>query len=250
MPSESGVAFTNALSFTPLQSQKRDTAEHNHRQMGSLPPPPPNLEDYSAAATLIPFPRPLPLLRGPIKASPSDDPSSGPYLLAFKNPRAWAAAYENCKAQITAQCESGARIGCSISASSKCKPPWWKIHFGTSSKRDFSEREKCEEIEMEACFVAARERCSVFAKQRCGPAFKNARIELTGSDLKVVDWKDVSRLISGVCFSNEKSYGVGIWGVDKSWGEFRQKYEVTSVRGRDLLGSDEANIEEYLRKSS
>ncbi|KAK6164603.1 hypothetical protein DH2020_001467 [Rehmannia glutinosa] len=218
--------------------------------MGSPPPSPSNLEDYSAAATLIPFPRPLPLLRGPIKASPSDDPSSGPYLLAFKNPRAWAAACKNCEAKITLQCEFGARIGCSISASSKCKPPWWKILLGVSSKQDFSEREKCEEREMEACFVAAKERCGDFAKQKCEPAFRDARIEVSGLGLKVVDWKDVSRLISGVCFANEKSYGVEFWGVGKSWGEFKRKYEVTNVRGSDLLSSGKANIEEYLRRNS
>ncbi|PIN08809.1 hypothetical protein CDL12_18610 [Handroanthus impetiginosus] len=216
--------------------------------MDGPPPSLPNPDDYSAAVTLIPFPRPLPLLRGPIKAGPSDDPTSGPYLLAFKNPRAWAAAYENCKAQITSQCESGARIGCSISASDKCKPAWWKLLLGISSKQDFSERAKCEEIEMESCFAAAKENCGVFAKQKCGPAFEKARIEVSGSDLKVVDWKDVFRLISGVCFANEKNYGVGIWGVDKSWGEFRRKYEITNVRGRDLVGCDNTNIEEYLRK--
>ncbi|XP_057801006.1 uncharacterized protein LOC131016333 [Salvia miltiorrhiza] len=204
--------------------------------------------EYSAASTLIPFPRPLPLLRGPIKAGPLDDPSSGPYLLAFKNRRAWAAAYRNCRAQIIAQCELGARVGCSISASSKCKPPWWKVILGVYSKQDFREREKCEEIEMEACFAAAKERCSGFAKQRCEPAFRNARIGASGFESSVVDWKDVSRLISTVCFANEKSYGVGFWGVDKSWGEFRQKYEVTSLRGKDLLGSDYLDIEEYLRK--
>ncbi|KAL8548157.1 hypothetical protein ACS0TY_007469 [Phlomoides rotata] len=217
---------------------------------GNVPPPLPNSEDYSAAATLIPFPRSLPLLRGPIKASPSDDPSSGPYLLAFKNQRAWATAYENCKAQIISQCESGARIGCSIAASNKCKPPWWRVLLGVYSKQDFSERAKCEEIEMEACFAAAKDKCGGFAKQKCYPAFKNARIEVSGLELKKVDWKDAFRLISVVCFGNEKSYGVEFWGMDKSWGEFRQKYEVTNVRGRDLLGSDETDIEEYLRKKS
>ncbi|KAL0435679.1 UNVERIFIED_CONTAM: hypothetical protein Sradi_0275800 [Sesamum radiatum] len=134
--------------------------------MGSAPPTSPSSDDYSAAATLIPFPHPIPLLRGPIKAGPRDDPSTGTHLLAFKNPRAWAAAYENCKAQLTSQCESGARIGCSISASSKCKTPWWKVVLGLSSEQDFSERAKCEEIEMEACFAAARERCRVFAKEK------------------------------------------------------------------------------------
>ncbi|KAG8389291.1 hypothetical protein BUALT_Bualt02G0213600 [Buddleja alternifolia] len=218
--------------------------------MGSPPPPPQNPDDYSAATTLIPFLRPLPLLRGPIKAGPSDDPSSGPYILAFKNPRAWAAAYENCKAQIISQCESGARIGCSISASSKCKPPWWKSLLGLSSKQDFSERAKCEEAEMEACFIVAKERCGLIAKQKCEPAFRNARIGVSNLGLELVDRKDIFRLISGVCFGDRKRCGVGIWGVDKCWGEIRGKFEVTNVRGRDLLGSDNMNIEDYLRKSS
>ncbi|GER24878.1 hypothetical protein STAS_00424 [Striga asiatica] len=214
-------------------------------------PPPENLEDYSAAATVVPFPSPLPLLRGPIKAGPSDDLSSGPYLLAFKSPRAWAAAYKACEAQITSQCESGARIGCSISASSKCKPPWWKTILGISSKQDLTERERCEEREMEACFSAAKEKCGGFAKQKCGPAFRDGRVEVGGSDLKAaVDDEDVFRLISGVCFANERRRGVVFWGVDKSWDEFRKVFEVTCVRGRDLMSSDEMSIEDYLRRSN
>ncbi|KAL3849906.1 hypothetical protein ACJIZ3_011788 [Penstemon smallii] len=212
--------------------------------MGSSPPPSPNPDDYSAATTLISFPRPIPLLRGPIK---SDDPSSGPYLLAFKSPDSWAAAYHSSKTLIISQCESGARIGCSISASTKCKPPWWKFLL---LKQDFGERAKCEEIEMEACFSAAKERCVVFAKQKCEPAFKNARVEVSGLDLMKVDWKEVFRLISGVYFVDKKRYGVGVWGIDKSWGEFRSKYEVTNFRGRDLMGSDGVDIEDYLRKRS
>lgn len=102
---------------------------------------------------------------------------------------------------------------------------------------------------MEACFVAAKERCGVFAKQKCGPAFKNARIEVSGLDLKA-DWKEVFRLISVPSFANKKSYWTGVWGGDKSWDEFRRKYEVTNVRGRDLLGSDDVNIEDYLKSSS
>lgn len=103
---------------------------------------------------------------------------------------------------------------------------------------------------MEACFAAAKEKCGGFAKQKCGPAFKSARIEVSGVELEKVDWKDAFRLISVLCFGDGKSCGVEFWGMDKSWGEFRRKYEVTNVRGRDLLGSDEMDIEEYLRKNS
>lgn len=118
------------------------------------------------------------------------------------------------------------------------------------STQDFREREKCEEIEMESCFEAAKERCGGFAKQKCEPAFRNARIEAVVLESKVEYRKDVSRLISSVCFADERSFGVGFWDVDKSWGEFRQKYEVTNIRGNDLVGSDYADIEEYLRNSS
>ncbi|KAH6782576.1 hypothetical protein C2S52_000545 [Perilla frutescens var. hirtella] len=75
---------------------------------------------------------------------------------------------------------------------------------------------------MEACFAAAKERCGGFAKQKCEPAFMNARIEASGLESKLVDWKDACR----------------------------QKNEVSSLREKDLFGSDFVDIEEYLRKSS
>ncbi|XP_073292219.1 uncharacterized protein [Primulina huaijiensis] len=217
---------------------------------GRLPPLPPDSDYFSAATTLIPFPRPLPLLRGPIRAGPSDDPSSGPYLLAFKTSDSWAAAYNSCKLQITSQCESGARIGCSISASNKCKPPWWKLVLGLTSKQDLSERAKCEEIEIEACCVAARERCAEFAKQKCAPAFKNARIEVSGSNLGVLEWKEAFTLISMTCFTNIRSKEIWPCGLDKSWDEFRSKFAVTNVRGCQLLSSADEDVEDYLRKIS
>ncbi|CAA3023724.1 uncharacterized protein LOC111411826 isoform X2 [Olea europaea var. sylvestris] len=217
--------------------------------MAAPRPPPQDLEDYSAAATLIPFRRPVPLLRRPIKAGTPDNPSSGPYLLAFEDPQSWAAAYKACEARIIEQCESGARVGCSISASSKCKPPWWKEILGLA-KQDFSERAKCEELEMEACFESAKAKCGEFAKQKCLPAFKNARIKVNGWNSKQVDWKEVSKLISGVCFVNNESFGVGCLGFDKSWGEFRCKFEVTNIKGSDLLGSNDTGIGDYLRNCS
>ncbi|XP_051141789.1 uncharacterized protein LOC127258822 [Andrographis paniculata] len=211
--------------------------------MGSPPPPAPprgSSDDYSAEATLIHFQRPLPLLRGSIEASPSDDPSAGPYLLAFRSPRAWAAAYENSKSNIISQCESGARIGCSISASSKCKPPWWKTLLGISSEQDFKERARCEEIEMEACFAAAKEKCVVFAEEKCLPAFKHARVKVSsGLRLKALDSREGIELISRVCFPHWKVYEIGILGNDK----FRSGY----VRGSDLLDSGNMNIKDYLK---
>lgn len=88
------------------------------------------IDEHSAAATTIRFDSPVPLLRGPVRAGPPDDPSSGPYVLAFRDPKAWANAYRACESKIVEQCEAGARIACAISASEKCKPPWWGALIG------------------------------------------------------------------------------------------------------------------------
>ncbi|CAN1125391.1 hypothetical protein LINPERPRIM_LOCUS10936 [Linum perenne] len=45
-----------------------------------------DLDDYSVATTTIIFDTSIPPLRGPALASASDDPSLGPYVLAFRNP--------------------------------------------------------------------------------------------------------------------------------------------------------------------
>ncbi|KAJ6805472.1 uncharacterized protein M6B38_180655 [Iris pallida] len=72
--------------------------------------------------------------------------------------------------------KAGARVGCSISASSKCKLPWWKQLFGVVSEADYAERERCEEGEMSACLAASKESCVQFAKDKCLPPFRDARI--------------------------------------------------------------------------
>ncbi|EOX94622.1 hypothetical protein QUC31_004617 [Theobroma cacao] len=136
---------------------------------------PQNLTDYSASSTIIKFDRPIPLLRGPIPAGSSDDPSSGSYLLAFKDLPSWAAAYKSCQSKIISQCEEGARIGCAVTASNKCKRPWWQSLVGWKSV-DLKERERCEDREMEGCLVAAKEKCVGFAKEKCTMPFLDARI--------------------------------------------------------------------------
>ncbi|KAF2589643.1 hypothetical protein F2Q70_00041295 [Brassica cretica] len=129
------------------------------------------MEEYSASATTVSFDRPIPLLRGPIPAGGSE---SGQYVLAFRSLDSWAAAYKRCEAQIKEQCEEGARIGCAVSASSNCKPPWWRSLGGAVV--DMREREKCEEREFKECLVAAKDKCSGFAKEKCSAAFLDARI--------------------------------------------------------------------------
>ncbi|XP_074587707.1 uncharacterized protein LOC141843547 [Curcuma longa] len=134
-----------------------------------------NPEDFSATATVIPFDSPLPLLRGPVPAGHSDDPTAGPFVLAFRDADSWRSAFRSTKAKMIVQCEAGARIGCSISASNKCKPPWWKVLFGIAPM-DYVDREQCEELEMATCLVAAKEACIQFAKERCLQPFRDARI--------------------------------------------------------------------------
>lgn len=133
-------------------------------------------DDYSASATLVPFDHPRPLLRGPIRAGPLDNPSLGPYLLAFKDQRAFISAYKFCLSKVFEQCQSGLRIGCAIKASDKCKPPWWKVIFGGQSRIDFKVRELCEEREMAICLEESKNKCVEFAKEKCLAPFKSARI--------------------------------------------------------------------------
>ncbi|CAI9107744.1 OLC1v1007179C1 [Oldenlandia corymbosa var. corymbosa] len=213
----------------------------------SPPPPPPNLDDYAPSATVIPFDRPIPLLRGPLKTSPSDNPEAGPYILAFKDPKKWASAYKACEAQILQQCETGARIGCSIAASDKCKPPWWKnlIVGGAAGKQDFAERAKCEEREMEACIEASKGRCREFAEMKCLTAFREARVAVKGLDLPA-NRKEVAKLLSWVCLENSRREMLK---SDSSWVKFRSRFELCSCKGSDLLGSGNVNdIDEYVKQ--
>ncbi|CAH8269602.1 unnamed protein product [Arabidopsis lyrata] len=120
-------------------------------------------DDYSAAATTVVFERPIPLLRGPV-------PSGGSYVLAFRSLDSWSAAFKRCETLIKDQCQEGARIGCAVSASNNCKPPWWR------GSGDMRERDKCEEREFQACVAASKGKCAAFAKDKCSGAFLDARI--------------------------------------------------------------------------
>ncbi|XP_062183329.1 uncharacterized protein LOC133887404 [Phragmites australis] len=134
-----------------------------------------NSQDYSPAATVVCFDPPLPLLRAPV---PSPAPGEGP-VLAFRDAASWQAAWEAAEASLVSQCEAGARSGCSITASRKCKPAWWKGLFG-AAPTDYQERERCEEREMAACLDAAKEACVKFAKEKCIAPFRDARIASEG----------------------------------------------------------------------
>ncbi|KAJ0246374.1 hypothetical protein HA466_0169180 [Hirschfeldia incana] len=142
------------------------------------------MEEYSASATTVAFDRPIPLLRGPIPAGRSEP---GQYVLAFRSLDSWAAAYKRCEAQIKEQCEEGARIGCAVSASNNCKPPWWRS-FSGGAVVDMREREKCEEREFKECLGAAEVKCSGFAKEKCSGAFLDARVAVEREEVEGLVW--------------------------------------------------------------
>ncbi|XP_078429534.1 uncharacterized protein LOC144701674 [Wolffia australiana] len=123
--------------------------------------------ELSASSTLIHFDRPIPLLRIPLHSTPA--------VLAFRDADSWSAALQSTQAKVFEQCQSGARVGCAVSASKKCSPPWWKNLLGLSMA-DFVEREKCEERETAACLEASKPTCHRFAQEKCLPAFRDARI--------------------------------------------------------------------------
>ncbi|OEL37921.1 hypothetical protein BAE44_0001060 [Dichanthelium oligosanthes] len=57
--------------------------------------------DYTAAATVVRFDPPLPLLRAPL---PSPAPGEPP-LLAFRDAASWEAAWDAAEASLVSQCE-------------------------------------------------------------------------------------------------------------------------------------------------
>ncbi|KAK6937578.1 hypothetical protein RJ641_031086 [Dillenia turbinata] len=159
-------------------------------------------EDYSASATLIFFDRPISLLRVPIPASSSE--SSTPFVLAFKDSNSFNSAFRACKSKLTEQCEAGARIGCAISASNKCKPPFWRsLTGGGTTPQDLKEREICEEREMEGCVAVAKEKCVTFANDKCLKPFSEARVGLNQFDsMEVTNYR--GRELLGVDFKESQ----------------------------------------------
>ncbi|KAG4198326.1 hypothetical protein ERO13_A05G078500v2 [Gossypium hirsutum] len=190
---------------------------------------PQNLEEYSASSTTIKFEHPLPLIRGPILAGTSDDPSFGPYILAFKDLPSWAVAYKSCESKIIFQCEEGARIGCAITASNKCKPAWWQSLIGWKSM-NLTERERCEDIEMGACLVAAKEKCIGFAKEKCTTPFLNSRIAVAEKEIMN---KQVERMVHAASLPEESKWAY-LMGSDYLGGS---KPRVTNFRASQYLGS-------------
>ncbi|KAH7577598.1 hypothetical protein ACOSP7_001446 [Xanthoceras sorbifolium] len=188
-----------------------------------------NMEEYSASSTTIKFDYPIPLLRGPLRAGPHDDPSSGSYLLAFRSPQSWAAAFRSCESRIISQCEEGARIGCAISASNKCKPPWWRNLIGPKPM-DLKEREGCEVREMETCLAVAKDKCVGFAKEKLLKTFRDARIAGRVSP------KEVQKLVCLASLPQERAAWTDLIGLDRVLGD--SGFGMTNYRASELLGSD------------
>ncbi|KAL8259086.1 hypothetical protein R6Q59_027039 [Mikania micrantha] len=190
-----------------------------------------NSDDYSPAETLITFDRPIPLLRRPILAGEENS-----LVLSFNDPQSWASAYQSCESSIMQQCEAGARIGCSVSASRKCAPPWWKtLTGGGVSKEDLIEREKCEEREMADCLEASRLNCRKFAEDKCWPGFRDARILVKGGGVDEKAKKCVTELISRVYIGEKSIGGLELYRLEGSWFQIKSRIGFTIVRGSDLL---------------
>jgi hypothetical protein len=58
-------------------------------------------EDYSAAATVVRFDPPLPLLRAPVPTASAGEP----HVLAFRDAASWRAAWDAAEANLISQCE-------------------------------------------------------------------------------------------------------------------------------------------------
>ncbi|KAL3688823.1 hypothetical protein R1sor_015132 [Riccia sorocarpa] len=141
-------------------------------------PPPSKPVDLSPGATTVAFDPVIPLLRVPVQARPEDEPSQGRWVLAFKDETSRRKAWLDSQDKIARQCEAGARMGCSISATNACRIPWWKsvLVFLKAANVEGGERERCEENEMRGCMAASEESCSKYARETCEPVFVNSRI--------------------------------------------------------------------------
>lgn len=128
--------------------------------------------------TTVAFDPPIPILRVPLPATQEDDPSKGPFVLAFQDEDAWLNAWQSCEIKVAERCEAGARMGCSIGAAKRCKPPWWHKIFPFFYKPNhrYEDREACEEREMQNCLTDAKEKCTFYAKDICQGGFREARI--------------------------------------------------------------------------
>lgn len=89
----------------------------------------PSQVNLSPYVTVVAFDPLIPLARIPVLAGQEENPSNGPYVLAFRNEETWRQSWRTCKENIVTQCEAGAKVGCSISAAKACRPPWWKVYL-------------------------------------------------------------------------------------------------------------------------
>lgn len=183
-------------------------------------------EDYSPAATVVRFDSPLPLLRAPVPSSAAGDE---PPVLAFRDAASWRAAWEAAEASLFSQCEAGARSGCSIMATRKCKPPWWKGLFG-GAPTDYQEREQCEEREMASCLESAKEACIKFSKEKCSAPFRDARIASEGL------LEDTDFVVWGAAAGNNKTSSASFCVANRQHTP-NPGAAATNYKGSDLLDS-------------
>lgn len=135
------------------------------------------MADLSPASTTVAFDPVLPLVRVPVPAGTDDEPEKGQFLLAFQDDDSWRAAWARGENQMEAQCEMGARMGCSLQASRNCQPVWWRrLMPGGSTAALDSSREACEERQMMGCLAKAKDSCSRMARNSCQAVYRDLRI--------------------------------------------------------------------------
>ncbi|KAM0952206.1 hypothetical protein DsansV1_C03g0033931 [Dioscorea sansibarensis] len=155
-------------------------------------------EEFSPSETVVPFDQPIPLLRGPVPVGAEDDPSSGPFVLAFKDAASWRSALEATRSKLIEQCED--------------------LFY-------FAERERCEEREMADCVAASKEACVHFANEKCFPVFRDARIACKS-------WKEVSLAYAPTDHPNSKPSGEH---EEKSSDSSESNSESTNYRASVLM---------------
>ncbi|XP_057859182.2 uncharacterized protein LOC131068006 isoform X3 [Cryptomeria japonica] len=148
---------------------------------------------------------------------------------------------------------AGARMGCSVGASNKCKPPWWKylFHIGKVSSDQIAEREACEEHEMKTCVLASRDACIKYAKDTCRPTFENARIAKPNQNIDSIfttqNYKTVNCWNSKSGVKSDKRLDgkleEPICSSESDLSSTKKREFETTYRGRTLLG--EASSERH-----
>ncbi|KAK3279400.1 hypothetical protein CYMTET_12715 [Cymbomonas tetramitiformis] len=98
------------------------------------------------------------------------------FELDFVNERRRQSGKEHCERLLSSRCLAGARAGCALSASRRCKPSLFKmLGFSRSNGADdlctWESREACESTHMASCLLAVGLSCTEYARDTCDAAY-------------------------------------------------------------------------------